>query len=117
MTVTLESLKAMERAALRLRESAPLRIVFTPMALETTEERLFPASKNRSRRIRKKLIKRFGSEFRMKPTMWQIGATIYAHPALRASIEAAIPAQQPPRAELRSETMFYPPQPSPFPGS
>jgi hypothetical protein len=66
------------------------RIVFTPTALRATAERLFPASKNRSARIRKKLIKRFGGEFRIQPAMWQVDDVIYAHPALREQILAQL---------------------------
>jgi hypothetical protein len=74
-----------------------LQIVFTPAALEQTEERLFPASKNRSKRIHKKLVKRFGGEFRMKPTMWlyRRAGVVYVHPALRADLEAQM--REPPR--------------------
>jgi hypothetical protein len=53
-----------------------LKIVLTPCALKETTERLFPESKNRSKRIRKKLIKRHGGEFRRRPAMWRIGDTI-----------------------------------------
>jgi len=72
---------------------AGLRIVFSENALEATDERTFPASKNRSARIRKKLIKRHGGEFRKKPCIWQIGHQIIAHPSFRASLVAA--AQKP----------------------
>lgn len=70
---------------------AGMRVIFTPNAMEATEERLFPASKNRSARIRKKLIKRFGGEFRMQPCMWKAGDMLYAHPTFKPQIEAAIP--------------------------
>lgn len=63
-----------------------LRIIFTETALEATDERLFPASKHRSKRIHKKLVKRFGGEFRKRPCMWKIGNVIYAHPVYRAEI-------------------------------
>lgn len=66
-----------------------LRIIYSPYALEATADRLFPESRNRSARIRKKLIKRHGGEFRMKPCMWQVGDTIYAHHSLRPQVEAA----------------------------
>ena len=56
--------------------------------METTTERLFPASKNRSRRIHKKLVKSFGGEFRQKPATYRINDTIYAHPAFRSQLEA-----------------------------
>lgn len=75
----------MQMRELRLaQEAAPPRIIFTAAALEFTSERLFPESKHRSARIRKKLIKRFGGEFRMKPTIWQFGNIIYAHPSFES---------------------------------
>lgn len=59
---------------------AGMSVIFTPVALEATPERLFPESKHRSARIRKKLIKRFGGEFVMKPCIFRMGNTFYAHP-------------------------------------
>lgn len=58
------------------------KIISSPLALRPSNERLFPASKNRSKRIHKKLVKRFGGEFRMIPAMWHMGDMIVAHPAL-----------------------------------
>jgi hypothetical protein len=66
-----------------------LRIIFDPHALEATEERLFPSSRHRSKRIRKKLQKRFGGEFRVRPCMWIYHGTVFAHPSFRAQLEAA----------------------------
>ena len=66
---------------------AGLSITFSPYALEATEERLFPASRHRSKRILKKLIKRFGGEFRMQPCMWRTHHGIVAHPNYRAILE------------------------------
>ena len=66
-----------------------MKIVFTPHAHKDSEKRLFPASKNRSARIRKKLIKRYGGEFVRVPAMYQAGDTIIAHPSFRSQIEGA----------------------------
>ena len=66
-----------------------LRIVFDTYALEATTERLFPESRHRSKRILKKLRIRIGSEYRMQPCMWRHRDTIFAHPSLRAQLEAA----------------------------
>jgi hypothetical protein len=66
-----------------------LRIIFDRNALEATEERLFPASRHRSKRIRKKLLKRFGGEFRMQPCMWCYRDRIVAHPSFRSQLETA----------------------------
>lgn len=67
-----------------------LRFIWTDAAMETTKERLFPESRHRSKRIHKKLVKRFGGEFRRVPAMWRHGNTIYAHPSLRAKVEATL---------------------------
>ena len=66
-----------------------LRIIFDTYALEATTERLFPESRHRSKRILKKLRIRIGSEYRMQPCMWRHRDTIFAHPSLRAQLEAA----------------------------
>lgn len=66
-----------------------LKIIYSTAALEETKERLFPFSKHRSKRIRKKLIKRFGGEFRKKPSIYKMGDTLFVHPSLKNSLEAA----------------------------
>lgn len=63
-----------------------LRITVSPYALKETAERLFPASRNRSKRIRKKLVKRFGGEFRRVPTIFQTPQGFICHPALYAEM-------------------------------
>ncbi len=70
---------------------AGYRIIFDMNVLEETDVRLFPASRSRSARIRKKLIKRFGGEFRKQPCMWRVGNVIYAHPSYKARLQAAFP--------------------------
>ena len=69
---------------------AGVRITFSELALRDTEERLFPRSRHRSARIRKKLIQRFGGEYRKEPVIWQTPAGIIAHPSFRKAIEDAI---------------------------
>jgi len=64
-----------------------IRITYSAWALKETDERLFPASKHRSRRIHKKLVKRFGGEFRKMPAIFQTPQGLIAHPAMRAEIE------------------------------
>ena len=59
----------------------PTNIIQSVHALEETEERLFPVSRHRSRRIRKKLIKRFGGEYRKKPCIWKTPDGYVCHPA------------------------------------
>lgn len=68
-------------------------LTYSVHALEATEERLFPASRHRSRRTRKKLIKRFGGEFKKVPCIWQTPHGIIAHPSFKARIEAQFRSQ------------------------
>lgn len=64
-----------------------MKIIYDLNALENTNERLFPASKNRSARILKKLIKRFGGEFKKQPVIFKIGNKFIAHPIYKHRIE------------------------------
>lgn len=59
-----------------------VQIIMSEAALKETDVRLFPESKNRSARIRKKLIKRFGGEFRKVPCIYRRGDKLVAHPSL-----------------------------------
>ena len=70
-----------------------IRITVSEYALDTTDERLFPASKNRSRRIHKKLVKRFGGEFRKVPGIWRTPHGFVAHPAMYALLQASLKSQ------------------------
>ncbi len=67
-----------------------LQIVYSDAALRDTDERLFPASRHRSKRIRKKLLKRFGGEFRRVPCMYRWGDKIICHPSHKAELMAAL---------------------------
>lgn len=91
----LTAMREMKRklADLTVAPAGPMRydampIVYSPYALKDTDQRLFRASKNRSKRIHKKLVKRFGGEFRKQPCIWRVGNTIYAHPSFRSQLEA-----------------------------
>jgi len=66
-----------------------LRLIVSENALEATEERLFPYSKHRSKRIRKKLMKRFGGEFRKVPAIFMTRDTIIMHPVMYEQFERA----------------------------
>ena len=69
-----------------------MRIIYDHNVLKESTERLFPLSRHRSARIRKKLLKRFGGEFRKVPCMWQVGGSggvLYAHPSFKAKLEDA----------------------------
>lgn len=61
-------------------------LIVTPSALAESEVRTFPVSKNRSKRIHKKLVKRHGGEFKMKPAAFQVGGRIILHPTLYAEL-------------------------------
>jgi hypothetical protein len=86
--LTVDKLKAAMSELSGLRPPPRTEIVLSVHALETTTERLFPESKNRSKRIHKKLVKRFGGEFHKRLAMWRLGDTIYAHPSFRSQLEA-----------------------------
>jgi hypothetical protein len=63
-----------------------MKIVVSQHAVRITvsEERLFPASRHRSARIHKKLVKRYGGEFKVKitPITYVMGNTLFTHPTL-----------------------------------
>jgi predicted SpoU family rRNA methylase len=63
-----------------------MRVLVSNHAMEETSERMFPESKNRSKRIYKKLVKRFGGEFRKRPCIWKTPAGIVCHPAMYAKL-------------------------------
>lgn len=69
-------------------QGMPLR--YDPNVLRHTDERLFPFSKNRSKRIEKKLIKRHGGVYRRVPAIIRLGGAIVAHPSFKAEIERQI---------------------------
>lgn len=64
-----------------------MRVIFTVDAMEDTAERTFPVSRHRSKRIHKKLVKRFGGEFRKRPCIFWSKDTIFAHPSFKAEFE------------------------------
>lgn len=64
-----------------------LPIYVSSTVLEETDERLFPASRHRSQRIRKKLIKRFRGEFKKIPCMYTTKDALYMHPAKYAEFQ------------------------------
>lgn len=69
-----------------------IRVIVSDHALQETQERLFPASRHRSRRIHKKLVKRHGGQFRCVPAIWQTPMGLTMHPthyrAILARLEA-----------------------------
>lgn len=55
-------------------------IFISPNCLGDGHERLFPESKHRSKRIHKKLIKRFGTEFKQIPCIYKTEQGFHMHP-------------------------------------
>jgi len=64
-----------------------MQIVIDDKVLASTSEFLFPPSRHRSRRIHKKLVKRFGGEVRMKPACWKIGDKLYIHSTIWSELQ------------------------------
>lgn len=69
---------------------AGMRVISDSKCLQDTDERMFPISRHRSARIHKKLIKRFGGEYRKEPAMFRAGNVIIAHPALYNEVKRQI---------------------------
>lgn len=67
-----------------------LRLLISEAALQDSDVRLFPASRHRSRRIHKKLIRRFGGEFKRVPCIYQMGDTLLAHPVMAHRLKQEI---------------------------
>lgn len=67
-----------------------IRLISSPYALKDSDVRLFPESKNRSARIHKKLVKRFGGEFKKVPAIFITDDTIIAHPEMTHLIRQEI---------------------------
>lgn len=67
-----------------------IRLICSEHALQEGNVRLFPTSKNRSARIHKKLVKRFGGEFKKVPAIWRMGDTFIAHPEMMHLIRQEI---------------------------
>lgn len=80
-----------------------VRIIYDPLILADTEVRTFPISRHRSARIRKKLIKRYGGEFKREPAIFhdQVRNVFYAHPSFKAEIEAKVPQARPNPVDCR----------------
>ena len=64
----------------------PKKILYSSMCIVPTDRRLFPASRHRSARIRKKLIKRFGGEFFMKPIIIETSDAVIAHTSFQGRV-------------------------------
>lgn len=71
-----------------------MQIIVSEYALEETDVRLFPASKNRSKRIHKKLVKRFGGEFTKRPCVYRAGDRLIMHPVMYERFQREVAAKQ-----------------------
>lgn len=78
-------------------------IIVSDQALKESNQRLFPASKNRSARIRKKLIKRFGGEFHKVPCIYRMGDKFVMHPERYAAFQSEVAAKM----REKSDAAFY----------
>ena len=68
-------------------------IILSNYALQDSEERLFPASRHRSKRVFKKLIQRFGGEFVQVPCIFKVGSKFVMHPERFVAFKAALETQ------------------------
>lgn len=64
-----------------------VRIMVSDHALKDTDQRLFSASRHRSKRVHKKLIKRFGSEFKRVPCIYKTPQGLAVHPTMYAQLK------------------------------
>ncbi len=64
-----------------------MQIIYSAAALKDTDVRLFPVSRHRSKRIHKKLVKRFGGEFKREPAIFRMGDKWIVHPVYKREIE------------------------------
>jgi hypothetical protein len=71
-----------------------MQVIVSDTCLAETTERNFSLSRHRSRRVYKKLVKRFQGEFRKEPAMFQIQGKLYVHPARYQELKEQINALQ-----------------------
>lgn len=67
-----------------------LRIMYSDIVMDRTGKRLFPESRHRSKRILKKLIKRFGYERELAPAILKLGNVFYVHPHFKDELEGKL---------------------------
>jgi hypothetical protein len=67
-----------------------LRIFYSEHIMDRTGPRLFPESRHRSKRILKKLIKRFSGEFELAPAIVKSGNVFYVHPHFKEELEGSV---------------------------
>lgn len=89
-TLTIDALYAAMDKVRSLPKLPPSNIIVSEHALKDSDQRLFPESKNRSRRVHKKLVKRFGGEFRKVPCIYRTPQGIIMHPVMYAELQRQI---------------------------
>jgi len=83
--LTLEKLE--QAAALLPKEPIPqTRIVITEVAVVKTDELYFPDSRHRSKRVWKKLFKRYGTQRIYKPAILKVDGDIWVHPVFESEL-------------------------------
>jgi hypothetical protein len=91
-----------------------IRLICSHMALKDGDVRLFPESKNRSKRIHKKLVKRFGGEFRKVPAIYRMGDTLVAHPEVFHLVRREIANGRATDPTVNPYPVSLPPEPGPL---
>ena len=77
-------------------------IQVSPYALKETEERTFPVSRHRSKRLHKKLCKRHGGEFKKEPAIFLTKQGYLMHPAMYEELK-----RETERRALKNYSMGY----------
>ena len=68
-----------------------VRIVVSEHALEETDVPLFPVNPDRKPRVQKKLLKRFGSQFKRVPCIWTTAdGGIVCHPSMYEQLKRRV---------------------------
>lgn len=62
-------------------------IIVSENALKDSDVRNFPVSRHRSARLHKKLVKRYGGEFRKVGCIYRIGDQMIMHPTIYADFQ------------------------------
>lgn len=86
-----EALRVIEVACVHSRPSfTGVPIIVDHNCLTDTEERNFPLSRHRSARVKKKLVKRFGGEFKKMAAIFNLPGRIVVHPSLYQAIKGHV---------------------------
>lgn len=93
--LTLDKLMEIKRSIQRdLPRPIASEIIITVLAREPVPGQWnFPPSRHRSARLHKKLLRRFGTQERMKPAVLRVGDRMLVHPALWGALKAHLDEQ------------------------